>query len=182
MKSLAVKRSLKPDAAALIVAVVGAVLIPWAIHVFGILTGAGNDLGTILLPMHLSAMVVGLVAGPMIGLFSGIMGPILSYLLCGMPAESMIFAFCFEIGAYGLICGLLRDLKFSAVWKVMIAQMAGRTLKAFVLWCCGSVLSVGAGVQNVLHATLLGLPGIILQIILVPLTISVFSRLTKYYE
>lgn len=64
--------------------------------------------GRVFLPMHLPTFVAGLVLGPVAGLVVGVGSPLLSALLTGRPSVFYMVPMIFELGTYGLIAGLLR--------------------------------------------------------------------------
>ena len=64
--------------------------------------------GRIFLPMHLPTFVAGLVLGPVAGLVVGAGSPILSGLLTGRPTVFYMIPMILELATYGLVSGLLR--------------------------------------------------------------------------
>jgi hypothetical protein len=64
--------------------------------------------GRVFLPMHLPTFVAGLVLGPVAGLVVGAGSPILSALLTGRPSVFYMVPMIFELSTYGLVAGLLR--------------------------------------------------------------------------
>ncbi|MCD4690244.1 ECF transporter S component [bacterium] len=64
--------------------------------------------GRIFLPMHIPALLAGLLLGPVSGLIVGLGSPILSGMLTGRPTVFYMIPMLFELGTYGLIAGLLR--------------------------------------------------------------------------
>lgn len=81
-------------------------LLPQAFHAFG------NLSGTIFLPMHIPAMAAGFLLGPLAGLITGILSPLLSCLITvgTMPIPIKMPFMMFEIGTYGVVCGVLYRL------------------------------------------------------------------------
>ena len=59
------------------------IVLPMAFHA---IPGAGNAW----LPMHIPVMICGLVAGPAPGAATGLLAPVLSSLLTGMPAAPIL--------------------------------------------------------------------------------------------
>ena len=64
--------------------------------------------GRIFLPMHLPALVAGLVLGPVAGLIVGAGSPVLSMLLTGRPTVPYMIPMLLELATYGLVAGLVR--------------------------------------------------------------------------
>jgi hypothetical protein len=76
--------SIKKQIVATIIAIASAVLIPQFFHLLGRASGLGTSLGEIILPMHLSILVVGLIAGPYAGAITGLVSPVISFAISGI--------------------------------------------------------------------------------------------------
>ena len=76
-----------------------------------------------------------------------------------------------ELAAYGFFAGLaIRRLKLPVWAGLPLAQLAGRLIYALALFVAGRLLHLGAfSAAAAWTATVAGLPGIVLQWILVPL-------------
>ena len=163
------KLSLSTKAAATVLAIVAAVALPQLFHVIGAVSGQGTMLGVAFLPMHLPIIFVGLIAGPAVGAIAGAAAPLASFLLSGMPMLAML-PLMVELCAYGLVAGLLREVKLPSLAKVVIAQLAGRVVltaaTAIAVFAFGSSKAVAATWTSDLAA---GLPGLALQWALIPL-------------
>lgn len=172
--------SVKVQTLATIGAIVGAVVVPQVFHVIGALSGVGTSLGETFLPMHLPILLVGLLAGPWAGAVSGLLGPLASFALSGMPGTAMLPFMMIELCIYGLCAGLLRNVKMPTVLKVLIAQIAGRGVRAVAI-----LLSVYAfGNQSIAVAVIwnsigAGLFGLCLQWALLPLIVYRVENLKK---
>lgn len=164
------KLSLSIKAAATVLAIVAAVALPQLFHVIGAVSGQGTMLGVAFLPMHLPIIFVGLIAGPAVGAIAGAAAPIASFLLSGMPMLAMLPLMMVELFAYGLVAGLLREVKLPSLVKVVIVQLAGRVVltaaTAIAVFAFGSSKTVAATWTSDLAA---GLPGLALQWALIPL-------------
>ena len=154
------KLSLSTKAAATVLAIVAAVALPQLFHVIGAVSGQGTMLGVAFLPMHLPIIFVGLIAGPAVGAIAGAAAPLASFLLSGMPMLAMLPLMMVELCAYGLVAGLLREVKLPSLAKVVIAQLAGRVVltaaTAIAVFAFGSSKAVAATWTSDLAA---GLPG-----------------------
>ena len=155
------------------------VVLPIAFH-------AIPNAGTIFLPMHIPVLLCGLVCGWPYGLLCGLMGPFLSSLLTGMPPAAMLPAMMLECTVYGLVSGLV--LKYVRTGKttpdlytaLITAMLAGRVVsgiaKALIfspgitlsLWITGSFVTA--------------LPGIVVQLILIPLLVNLLIRVRQIPE
>ncbi|MDI6893520.1 MAG: ECF transporter S component [Bacillota bacterium] len=77
------------------------ILLPIAFHAVG--------LGKVFLPMHIPVLLAGFFCSPSVGLLAGMITPLLSAVLTGMPplAPPVAQAMVFELGIYGLLTGFL---------------------------------------------------------------------------
>lgn len=164
--------SFKAQTAAAILSVVAAVVVPQIFHVIGAVSGLGTALGETFLPMHLPIILTGLLAGPYAGAVSGLLGPLASYLLSGMPRIAMLPFMMVELAVYGLVAGLLRNVKMPVIGKVVITQVAGRVIRAAAILLAVYVFgNETVRVSAILSSIKTGLPGIILQWCLLPLIV-----------
>lgn len=151
-------------------ATVAAVALPQLFHAVGAISGLGSMLGEAFLPMHLPILLVGFLAGPYAGAAAGLLAPLVSFALSGMPAAAMLPFMMLELCAYGVFAGLLQNKKMPAFGKLLLAQIAGRTVRAIaVLLAVYAVGYTGIAVSVIWMSVLKGLPGILLQWALLPL-------------
>ncbi|NCD08970.1 MAG: ECF transporter S component [Negativicutes bacterium] len=143
------------------------VLVPALFHMFG-------AAGSIFLPMHIPVLLAGLLLGSHSGVLVGALTPILSSLLTAMPPLFPILPIMvFELAVYGFAGGYFYyDCKMSVFKSLLAAMAAGRIAAmagAFLLmWILGVKLSP---LYYVSGAIVTGLPGIVLQLLLVPLLV-----------
>ena len=151
------------------------------------LTGQIKQLGNALCPMHLPVLLCGFFCGPWSGLAVGFIAPLLRFFLFGMPAPMPTgIAMCFELGTYGLISGLLyKNLPKKRIYvyvSLAAAMIAGRIFWAtaiFVLFCIGKT---AFNVSIIIYSAFIdAIPGIILQIVLVPVLVMVLKKYTYGY-
>ena len=140
------------------------------------LTGQLRDLGNALLPMHLPVLLCGLVCGPQYGLAVGLVAPLLRSLMFGMPPLFPgAVGMCVELAMYGLAIGLFYRLfpkRAGFVYlSLLIAMVAGRLAGgAFKLVLLGfGQLKTYSFAMFLSGYVTEALPGIALQIVLVPL-------------
>lgn len=149
------------------------VVLPMAFH-------AIQNAGTVFLPMHIPVLLCGLMCGWPFGFICGVLGPLLSSLLTGMPPAAMLPAMMVECAMYGCVTGLgmkyihtgksLPDLYISMV----TAMVTGRVLSGLAK---SLIFSPGtAPFAWVTTSLVAGLPGIVIQLILIPM---VFTALTR---
>lgn len=146
------------------------------------LTGQIPQIGRMLLPMHLPVMLCGIICGPYYGLIVGFITPILRSLIFTMPPMLPVAVpMAFELATYGLISGLLYfKLKkniLSVYISLVIAMVFGRIVLGIADWITFSAMGMDFTFQAYLGAAFgTALPGIILQLIIVPLTVYVLMR------
>ena len=160
----------KTKTVATLVAIVAAVAIPQILHLIGAASGLGSALGEIFLPMHIAIFMVGLLAGPVAGVVAGALSPAISFALTGMPAVAMLPYMVIELAVYGLVTGLLASVKMPTIVKLLIAQIAGRGIRAIAIVIGFYAFSSPIGVAVIWNSILTGLVGLVLQWVLVPLT------------
>ncbi len=173
--------SFKVQTAAAISAIIGAVALPQIFHILGMVSGLGTVPGEVFLPMHIPVIIAGLLAGPYAGLISGLIGPAVSFLLCGMPGAAMLPFMMIELCAYGLMAGLLRNVKMPCILKVLAVQVFGRAVRACAILAAVYVFgsqTVNAAVIWTSIAT--GIIGLVLQWALIPLLVYYVEDKMKY--
>ncbi len=154
-----------------------AVLIPQFFHMAGVA-------GTIFLPMHIPVMLAGMLVCPMIGLYVGIFAPVISYLLTGMPPVSppIMPLMIVELGAYGFMSGLLyRILKKNVYVSLIISMVAGRMALAAAAFA--AMQFFGFKLSPIIYvkgAVVTGLPGIVMQLVLVPTLVVLVRKGVEY--
>lgn len=153
-------------------AIVAAVIFPQLFHVVGAISGMGTSLGEIFLPMHLPIIFVGLFAGPIAGAISGLLSPVVSFYLTGMPSFAMLPFMIIELFSYGLFAGLLKNTKMPNTIKVFLIQFLGRAIRALAILLAVYLLDyTGIKALTILTSIPKGIFGIVLQLVLIPLTL-----------
>lgn len=157
------------------------IIIPQAFHVIPV-----ANTGGVFLPMHIPVILCGYFAGGMYGALVGIMCPILSFLFTGMPnAARLPFMIC-ELAVYGLVAGLTyfyltKINKTLRVYLTLgITMLCGRV--AYFLGIVVAVYILGmkeVSVGAVISAVVLGVPGIIIQLIMIPAIVFAVDRMLK---
>ena len=97
------KISIKTQAVGTVIALISAVALPQIIHVIGAVSGMGTSLGEALLPMHLPIILAGLLGGSYVAGIAGLLSPLLSFALTGMPTSAMLPFMMIELCAYGIL-------------------------------------------------------------------------------
>lgn len=138
-------------------------------------TGQIPQIGNMLLPMHLPVILCGFICGWKYGLVVGAITPVLRSAVFGMPPMyPTAIAMAFELAAYGFLVGFLfknaRWQCLKSLYRCLIISMLGGR----VVWGIVMTVILGLGENGfTLTAFLTGaflnaIPGIIVQLILVP--------------
>lgn len=146
------------------------------------LTGQIPEIGAMLCPMHLPVLLCGFLCGWPWGLAVGVVAPLFRSLTLGMPPMfPTALCMALELAAYGALSGLLYRVlprkKGSVYAALIIAMAAGRLVWGAAMFLC---ISLGGG-SFTFAAFLAGavtnaIPGIVLQIVLVPLLVMTLER------
>ncbi len=145
-------------------------------------TGQIPEIGGNLLPMHLPVLICGYVCGWRYGLLVGAVVPVLRSILFGMPPMMpTAAAMAFELAAYGAVTGILYE-RLPKTLPSVYASLIGAMIAGRLVWGLVSIVLYGiAGNTFSIHIFLgavffNAIPGIILQIILVPVMIMALKR------
>lgn len=145
------------------------VLLPELLHLIG-----GPALGATFLPMHIPVLIGGLLLGPVYGSAIGVFAPVISFLATGMPAAERLPFMIIELAVYGLVSGILSKHLYPALITAMVAGRTAYAISlaaAFYLFGMGKAMPIAAWT-----AIVTGLPGIILQIVLIPPVVYALRR------
>ena len=177
--SAPVAKSLKAKVMASLLALAAAVTLPQAAHLLGYATGTGNAIGSILLPMHFAIIALGLFAGPVAGLVAGALSPLVSFMLTGMPSVAVLPFMVAELAGYGFAAGLIASKDVHPALKVAFTLVAGRLLRTFVTAIAVAGFGANAGIADVWTAVVPGIPGILLQLILIPVIVRAVEAASR---
>lgn len=145
------------------------------------LTGQIQTFGQMLAPMHLPVLLCGFLCGWPWALAVGVVAPLLRLALFSMPPLWTAIPMAFELATYGAVAGLLYSRLPRRTGNIYVslvsAMLAGR-----VVW--GVVKFVLSGLQNtefpfsafVAGAFTTAIPGIIVQLVLIPLLVLGLDR------
>lgn len=137
-------------------------VLPWGLHIAGRLLAVDVALGATFLPMQLPVLLAGFLAGPMVGLTVGLAGPLLSFLVTGMPCAATLPLLTVQMAMAGWVAGFLVNVPLKMPVKVLLAEIAGLAVLSPAYLLAGLTLA-GWG-----SAVLSSLPGLLLQIIIIP--------------
>ncbi len=147
------------------------------------LTGQVPQIGSMLCPMHIPVILCGFVCGAPWGMAVGFVAPLLRSLILGMPTlYPVAFAMAFELAAYGLMTGLLYRAfpkkKGYIYCSLIISMIIGR-----FVWGAIRFISMGLDASKFgfeafwAGAVVNAIPGIILQIVIIPVVIILLEKL-----
>lgn len=140
------------------------VLLPQAFHIFG------QNAGMMFLPIQIPILMAGVLLGPSYGVIVGLLVPILSSVLTGMPPVPKVYFMLFELGTYGLMTGFLSK-RCNVYLNLAISMVAGRVVYGLSLVGAVYILQMQAPFMNgtaFIAGITSGLPGIIIQFALIP--------------
>ena len=146
------------------------------------LTGQIPQIGSMLCPMHIPVILCGYICGAPWGLVIGFIAPLLRSFVLGMPPLfPTAFAMAFELAVYGFMSGLLYRLlsgkKANIYISLLIAMISGRLVWGVVQFCCMGLDATKFGFSAFwAGAVVNALPGIIIQLVLIPIIITVLER------
>lgn len=148
------------------------IILPMAFHYFG-------GTGPVFLPMHIPVLLCGFVCGWKYGLIAGIITPLLSSILTGMPPIFPIGAgMVCELAVYGLLCGLLyKSFKRNVYLSLIISMIGGRMISGIANMIFFGIAGKPYGLSVFLTgAFVTSIPGIVIQIIFIPIIIIALKK------
>ena len=132
--------------------------------------------------MHLPILALGLIVRPTVAGTVGLLVPLLSFLLTGMPPVPTVVFMCFELGALGAVASLLSRLLRSYHWAgpwiaTLGAIVAARIASGLTVMVIGPLMGFHRPIIEYLGFVIVtGLPGIAIQLTVVPLLITYLKR------
>ena len=151
-------------------------------YVLPFLTGQIPQIGSMLCPMHIPVLLCGFICGWPWGLVVGFISPLFRSLTLGMPPLfPTALCMAFELAAYGAISGLMHRFlprkKPYIYVSLLTAMLVGRLIwGAAMLICMGITGGSFAFTAFLSGAVLNAVPGIIIQIILIPIVVMVTEK------
>ena len=143
-------------------------------YVLPFLTGQIPEIGAMLCPMHIPVLLCGFLSGSGWGVVVGLVAPLFrSFTLSMPPLFPTAICMGLELGTYGLVAGFMHRIlprkKTYIYLSLITAMLTGRAV-----WGISTLLCLGlSGGQFTFSAFIVGaftnaIPGIILQILLIP--------------
>ena len=149
------------------------VVLPIAFHVI-------PNAGSVLLPMHIPVRLCGLGCGWQFGLICGVLGPMLSSVLTGMPPAAILPSMIVELGIYGCVSGLMMEnVRTGSLYADLYISLPTAMLAGRVASGIAKALIFAPGTSFAAWATasfVTALPGISVQLIVLPPLIVTLTR------
>ena len=151
-------------------------ILPQVFHIFG-----GPAAGKTFLPMHIPVLLAGFFAGPLIGALTGLLAPLLSSFVTGMPMPPILYFMILELGTYGLVAGyLFRKFKWNIYLSLILSMLSGRAINSLALLAAAGLMKLNVPpVMSVLTGIITGIPGLIIQVVLIPAVVYLVERRMK---
>ena len=152
------------------------------------LTGQIPQVGSMLCPMHIPVLLCGFFCGAPWGLAVGFIAPILRSFTLGMPPMfPTAFCMAFELAAYGFVAGWLHNKlpkkKMNVYVSLLSAMVIGRLVWGVVMFCCMGLNVSKFGFSAFLAGAVLNaIPGIVVQIILIPILVITLEKIVNKSE
>jgi len=146
------------------------------------LTGQIPQIGSMLCPMHIPVLLCGFFCGAPWGLAVGFIAPILRSVTLGMPPMfPTALCMAFELAVYGFVAGWLHNKlpnkKIYIYVSLLCAMILGRIVWGIVMFACMGLDASKFGMAAfVAGAFTNAIPGIVLQIILIPVLVILLDK------
>lgn len=141
------------------------------------ITGQVPEIGSMLCPMHIPVLLCGFICGWPWGLAVGFIAPLLRSVSLGVPLFfPKAICMALELSTYGAVSGIMHKIlpqkKIFIYCSLLTAMIAGRIVWGAAMFVC---LGISKGTFTfaafMSGAFINAIPGIIAQIILIPLLV-----------
>lgn len=148
-----------------------------------LITSQIKEIGDTLLPMHIPVMLCGFICGWKYGFFIGMVLPLIRGVVFGMPPiyPNAIWM-AIELSVYGFVIGFLyvklnlknvKGIYISLLSAMILGRIAWGISKAVLLGVSNKAFTISMFISG---GFIDALPGIILQLILIPSIISILNK------
>lgn len=152
------------------------------------LTGQMQQFGNMLCPMHIPVLLCGILCGWPWGVAVGFIAPLLRFALFGAPVIYPIgLAMAFELATYGFSAGLSYKLLPKTPGLVYAALLCGM-IDGRIVWGLARYIMAGLGGSEFPFSAFLAgavtnaIPGILLQILLIPPIVLTLKKANLVYN
>lgn len=142
---------------------------------------AGSSAGATFLPMHIAVLIASIVFGVVSGTIVAGSSVISSFLLTGMPSIDRLPYMLIELVIYAVLLGLFNK-KFNSYISLIATIILGRVIYSGVLFMAINVLGLPTYGLSVIDSLVTGLPGIIIQLLFVPIIAKLIKKGIKLDE
>lgn len=146
------------------------VALPRIFHVL-----AGASAGATFLPMHICVLIAALTFGAISSTIVAGSSVVFSYLLTGMPTIARLPYMLIELVIYAILLSVFNK-KFNFYVSLIGSMILGRVLYAGVLFSAVNILGVSSYGISVMESVKMGIPGIILQLLFVPVLAKIIKK------
>ena len=146
------------------------------------LTGQIPQVGSRLCPMHIPVLLCGFFCGAPWGLAVGFAAPLLRSVTLGMPPlYPTALCMAFELAAYGFVAGWLhRKLphkRISVLVSLLSAMIIGRLVWGVAMFACMGFDAAKFGFSAFMAGAVVNaVPGILVQIVLIPVLVIALGK------
>ena len=145
------------------------------------LTGQVPEIGNMLLPMHIPVLLCGLICGPIWGLGVGATLPIARSLIFSRPLLfPSAIAMSPELATYALVVGIVYALSRKNILSLYLSLISAMVCGRVVWGAVMALIMIGKGgftmTAFISGAVLDAIPGIILQLVLIPLIMVALEK------
>lgn len=142
-------------------------------RIFHVLAGAQS--GATFLPMHICVLIAALTFGTISSTVVAGSSIIFSYLLTGMPSIARLPYMLIELVIYAVLLSVLNK-KYNSYVSLITTIVLGRILYAGVLFSAVNLLGFSSYGISVIESTKMGIPGIVLQLLFVPVLAKIMNK------
>ena len=152
------------------------IILPIIFHAAG-----GPTAGRTFLPMHIPVLLCGLICGWQFGLACGVITPLLSALMTGMPMMAMLPGMICELAVYGAVAGILTHfIRAKGIYVSTFISLAGAMISGRLVLGVLNSLIFQAGEYSlqawVTASFVTALPGIAIQIVFIPAIVIALKK------
>lgn len=142
-------------------------------RIFHVLAGAGA--GATFLPMHICVLIAALTFGAVSSTIVAGSSILFSFLLTGMPSLARLPYMLIELVIYGILLSVFNK-KFNSYVSLVMTIVLGRILYAGILFSAVNILGLSSYGISVMESVRMGIPGIILQLLFVPVLAKIINK------